>query len=220
MIMIAKLKQLMVPWLIKKIQRHGSHRVQVLGKTYAISEKVFNPKYYFTSKFMAENIKVNPWDVVLDIGTGSGIQAITAGETASKVVAIDINPEAVRFAKKNIMANGMEDVVFVVEGDLFSPLNSRQLFSVILFTPPYLEGMPRSDFERALFDPCKKLVRRFFRDAKNYLKPGGYVQMLYSSITDPERVLEIARELGWIERLVIREKTFSEEFLIYTLTRN
>ncbi len=90
--MLKKMHQSLAVWLIKKVQKYGPHRVRVHGKTYLISEDVFNPKYYFTSSFMADNIKVNSDDTVLDMGTGSGIQAITAGQRASKVVAVDINP--------------------------------------------------------------------------------------------------------------------------------
>ena len=67
-----KIKQSLAVWLIKKIQKYGPHKVDVLKKTYEISEHVFNPKYYYTSKFMAKNISVTPEDVVLDMGTGPG----------------------------------------------------------------------------------------------------------------------------------------------------
>ncbi len=215
--MLTTLKQSISSWLIKKIQKYGPHKVHVLGKTYEISEEVFNPKYYYTSQCMAKHIKVTPEDVVLDMGTGSGIQAITAGQTALKVVAIDINPEAARFAWKNVRANGLENIV-VVEGDLFTPLNKRHTFSIILFTPPYLEGKPKTDFEYALFDSDKELIRKFFKEAKDYMKPDGYIQMVYSSIAEPERVLKISRQHGWNHVLIAQEKTFTEKFLIYKFT--
>ena len=185
---------------------------------YEISEDVFNPRFYYTSEFMARHIIVSSRDSVLDMGTGSGIQAITAGQHASKVVAVDINPEAVRFALRNVKANGLEDVVSVIEGDLFSPLGPYQLFDVILFTPPYLEGRPDRFFDHALFDRDKGLIRRFFEEANRYLKPGGYVQMLYSSIADPEHALEIASGLGWDHKHVASQETGTEKFFIYRLT--
>jgi len=103
--MITRLKQFLVIWLIKKVQKYGPHKVRISGRAYEISEHVFNPKYYFTSGFMAKHIMVTPEDTVLDMGTGSGIQAITAGHSGATVIAVDINPEAVRFAQKNIKAN-------------------------------------------------------------------------------------------------------------------
>jgi HemK-related putative methylase len=213
--MFKKLRQSILSGVINKIQKHGPHKVEVLGKTYEISEAVFNPRYYYTSKFMARHIKVTPEDIVLDMGTGSGIQAITAGEIASKVIATDINPEAVQFARKNVIANELDSIVSVIEGDLFSPLDRRQMFSVILFTPPYMQGKPKTYFDHALFDSDNELIRRFFTEAKKHLKAGGYVQMVYSSIAEPERILKISQQLGWTHNLIAEEKTFTEKFLIY-----
>ena len=213
-----KIKQPVAAWLIKKIQRFGPHKVRVSGGLYEISEHVFNPKYYYTSEFMARHIILSDKDSVLDIGTGSGIQAITAGKRASSVVAVDINPEAVSFARKNVKSHGLEDVVSVIEGDLFSNIAPEAMFNVILFTPPYLEGRPDTPFDHALFDENKTLIKRFFGEAGRHLKPAGYVQMLYSSIADPERTLKIITDLGWDHKLVASQKTGTEHFLIYRLT--
>ena len=213
-----KIKQPIAAWLMKKIQKYGPHKVRVNGKMYEISENVFNPKYYFTSEFMATHILVGPQDLVLDMGTGSGIQAITAGQRAASVIAVDINPEAVKFAEMNVKAHGLENTVTVMESDLFSFFDPCRGFNVILFTPPYLDGTPETDFDHALYDNKKQLVARFFSEAKLYLKPGGYVQMLYSSIADPERAMEIAEGLGWNHKLVASQETGTEKFLIYRLT--
>jgi release factor glutamine methyltransferase len=212
------MRQVLSAWLIKKIQKYGPHKVDVLGNSYEISENVFNPKFYFTSRFMAEHINVKPDDAVLDMGTGAGIQAITAANEALRVVAVDINPEAVRFTRINARINGVENKVTVLEGDLFSPIKQGEKFDVILFTPPYLEGDTETFFDRALFDPEKTMAKRFFSEARDFLKQGGYVQMIYSSVADPESALKLAGHLGWHHTLVAEEKTFSEKFLIYRLT--
>lgn len=212
------LRQVLSVWLIKKIQRHGPRRVDVLGMTYEVSEDVFNPRFYFTSKFMAGHIKPVPDDEVLDIGTGSGIQAIVAGQIAKRVVAVDINPEAVKFARKNVNLNGLEEKVTVLEGDLFEPIRHGERFNIIIFTPPYMEGIPKTNLDLALYDPDKTLVTRFFSEVGAYLKKDGYVQMLYSSIAKPTRVLEIIKGLGWRHHLIAIEKTFTETFMIYRLT--
>lgn len=216
--MFLNLRQSISVWIIKKIQKYGPHRIEVLGKVYEISEDVFNPKYYYTSVFMAKHINVRPGDIVLDIGTGSGIQAITAGQTASRVMAVDINPEAVRYASQNVIANGLEKKISIIQSDLFSSLHSEDQFDVILFTPPYLKGTPKSDLDHALFDPEKELVRRLFREARKHLRPDGYIQMVYSSFAEPEKVLAISEQSGWRHSLIAEEKTISEKFLIYKFT--
>jgi len=151
------------------------------------------------------------------MGTGSGIQAITAAASALEVVCVDINPEAVRYAKKNIHTNGLEKKVSVIQGDLFSALNPKNKFDLILFTPPYFEGTPRTLFELALIDPEKGLIKNFFSSAKDYLTHSGYVQMMYSSIAGHEHVLQIIRDLGWEHSLMAQSRTWTETFFIYKI---
>ena len=56
---------------------------------------------------------------VMDVGTGSGILAIAAAKLgASRVLAVDIDPDAVRVADENIVKNGVQATVRAVQGDL------------------------------------------------------------------------------------------------------
>lgn len=56
---------------------------------------------------------------VMDVGTGSGILAIAAARLgAREVLAIDIDPNAVKVAKENVALNHVEPQVRVVVGDL------------------------------------------------------------------------------------------------------
>ena len=164
---------------------------------------------------MAKNLTVGTDDEVLDLGTGSGIQAITAAKKARRVVATDINPEAIKLAKKNIIINGYENIISVYQGDLFSPIADKSKFNVILFTPPYFQDPVKKIFDHAINDPNKSLVIRFFREADHFLKPNGYIQLLYSSLADPEQVLKIARHTGWQSSLMIKKRILFETFYIY-----
>jgi release factor glutamine methyltransferase len=213
----ASLGQRLASCAVKLVQRFGPHTVRVLGDTYVVCPEVFNPKFYLTSEFMARHIDVRAGDAVLDVGTGSGIQAITAGRTAQRVVAVDINPHAVRCARENVRRSGLEGRVEVLEGDLFSPLPPEARFDVILFTPPYFEGELRQAIDHALYDPGKALAGRFLAQARGRLSPGGYVQMVYSSLAAPERVLRVAAELSWRCSVVAEKKALFETFSIYRL---
>ena len=62
---------------------------------------------------------LHPGDRVIDVGTGSGILAIGAAMAgAGDVLAIDIDPDAVRVAKENISVNGVSDRIRVQKGNL------------------------------------------------------------------------------------------------------
>ena len=74
---------------------------------------------------------------VLDIGTGTGVLAIThkLERPEDKVTATDISKEALTVAEKNAKQLGA-DITFK-QGDLFVPV-AEQTFDVILCNPPYI----------------------------------------------------------------------------------
>lgn len=62
---------------------------------------------------------VLPGDVVLDVGTGSGILGMFAAKAgAKKVYAVDIAPDIAQFAKKNVINNGYKNKIEVISGDM------------------------------------------------------------------------------------------------------
>lgn len=62
---------------------------------------------------------------VIDVGTGSGILAIGAAMLGAKdVLAIDIDPTAVRVAKENVEHNCLEDTITTIEGNLLEKVDA------------------------------------------------------------------------------------------------
>lgn len=77
-----------------------------------------------------EVVKVG--DYVVDIGTGSGILAILAAKAgASRVTAIEVNPESLHYAKKAAQMNGVEQVIEFVEGN-FSEFVPNEKADVVI----------------------------------------------------------------------------------------
>ena len=63
------------------------------------------------------------------MGTGTGILALAAARRGAKVLAIDVDPEAVAAALENVRLNALEDLIWVES----TPLNTlRQQFALIL----------------------------------------------------------------------------------------
>ena len=69
---------------------------------------------------------MKPGDRVMDVGTGSGILAIGAALLGSEnVLAVDIDPTAVKVAKENIAQNHMEDRIHAVVGNLLEGIEGE-----------------------------------------------------------------------------------------------
>lgn len=129
----------------------------------------------------------------LDVGTGSGILARQLVSNFEQVVAVDVNPAAIEYAR----SHSIPSIQFFVS-DLFQNVHDK--FDLIVFNPPYLPG---SDGDIATSCGNGDIYRRFFREAANYLEPDGKVVFLISSLS-PIDVNEISK-LGWeltqLERL-------------------
>lgn len=129
-----------------------------------------------TSKFLARFAVRRHSRATLDLGTGSGILSLGAAAHSDQVVATDLNPRAVAFARFNARLNGIENIE-VLSGDCFTPVEGRR-FDLILSNPPFFIT-PQTDY---LFceNPMELdgLCRRLVKEAPEYLYEGGYLQML------------------------------------------
>ncbi|MBI4008365.1 MAG: tRNA (adenine(22)-N(1))-methyltransferase TrmK, partial [Planctomycetes bacterium] len=138
---IGLLRRLARPLLVRYYSKQFNNIVleDIMGKHFIVLPKVFHPGLFFTSKFFVSCFNketVKETDYVLDMGTGSGIEAIFAADYCKRVIATDINPYAVRCAKINVMLNNLEDKIDVRQGDLFEPVKDEKI-DLILYSPPY-----------------------------------------------------------------------------------
>lgn len=63
---------------------------------------------------------------VFDVGTGSGVLAITAAKLgATKVTAVDFDPVAVRVAQENIEVNHVNDIITTGQSDLLKNVDGK-----------------------------------------------------------------------------------------------
>ena len=162
-------------------------RVYFADYVFLVDENVYEPAE--DSFLFAENLEVEPSEKVLDMGTGSGILAILAATSAESVVGVDINPHAIRHAKKNARTNNLQEKISFVQGDLFGWLNPKTLFDVILFNAPYLpvDNCGRSSWiERAWSGGAagRQVIDRFVSEVSNHLKPTGRVLLLQSTLAN------------------------------------
>ncbi len=202
-------------------QRHRHDRLileNVAGKPFLVLPQVFNPALFWTSEFFAQSLnaqRIPPGSDVLELGTGSGINAIFAAQWARRVLAVDINPEAVRCARINALLNRVEDRMEVREGDLFAPIRGER-FDVILFNPPFFKGEARDALGQAFFG--SGMAARFAHDLPRHLKPDGCCLLILSTSGDEAAFLNgFAEEL---EVSILAQRTLTGEIMtIYQVRR-
>ena len=160
--------------------------------------------------------------LVLDLGTGSGIQALTAASRpeVSRVLATDVSVEAVVEARERAGAEGLLDRVDFLVGDLFGPVRGG-VFDTVVFNPPYLpsEGWElRDEASRAWSGGPTggEVFRRFLSEAWRYLRPGGFILTVISSLTAVP--LEEVEGYGYRVEVLERVRLFFEELLCLRLT--
>lgn len=113
---------------------------------------------------------------VLDLGTGSGVQALHAARHAGRVTATDLNPRALHFTRLTVALSGF-DSVETVHGSLYEPVGDRR-FDLIVSNPPFVISPAGRLTYRDGGMPGDDLCHRLVREAAAHLEPGGYCQLL------------------------------------------
>jgi len=141
------------------------------------------------SIFLAENLLVDDSHRILDVGTGTGIIALTAARDAAHVLGVDVNPDSVLCAKQNAERNGIENARFLVS-DLFENVDEK--FDLVVFNPPYIPVEEEGKLEAAWSggEGGRRLINRFLDVVGDYLTDDGRFNLLFSSLNDREKVEE------------------------------
>jgi methylase of polypeptide subunit release factors len=111
----------------------------------------------------------------LDVGTGCGFQAILASAHAEAVVATDVNPRALQFARFNAALNGVENIEWI-EGSWFEPVVGE--YDLIVSNPPYVISPDRKLVYRDGDLPLDEVSKLMVREAAGRLAEGGYAHIL------------------------------------------
>lgn len=135
---------------------------------------------YWLSRLIVNQVKGN----VLDLCTGSGIQAILAAKSGARVIAVDIDQEAFGWAQFNVYLNDVNEKIELRLGNLYSVIDDSIEFDFILSNPPFIPIPKSIDFPIAGDggEDGRDLVRQIFHGYEKYLKIDGKAIMIGQGI--------------------------------------
>ncbi|MEA3429801.1 MAG: methyltransferase domain-containing protein [Nanoarchaeota archaeon] len=180
---------------------------------------------------------------VLEMGTGTGILAFEAQKNAKWVVALDINPDAVKFVGNLRILKKIKNML-VRDSNLFSFLKNNFVdydkkrkqfkltfdnkkntkFDTIIFNPPYLPMHKGEEQSVDLYVSGGKygyeIVEDFLNDVNEYLEPEGNVFLVFSSLTKQKKVEEIINNNLLEFEQLSSKKVFFEELYCYRIYKS
>ena len=116
------------------------------GQSFYVDERVIVPRS-FIAELLEEQLTPwieDPWQITraLDLCTGSGCLAILAALAFpdAEVDAIDISPDALAVAERNITDYGLDDRIRLIESDALSSLTANDCYDLIISNPPYVDA--------------------------------------------------------------------------------
>ena len=165
-----------------------THEAWLQGYRFYVDTRVIVPRSFLASMLLEQ---MQPWlpepeavSVALDLCTGSSCLAVLLAEAFpdAEIDAVDLSPDALEVARRNVADYGLEDQITLYQGDMFAPLEGMT-YDLIVANPPYVNAasvaaLPaeyRHDPALALGSGADGLdaTRIILRDAARHLNPGG-----------------------------------------------
>lgn len=162
--------------------------------TLVLRPDVFTPTH--TTVMIADALEINPGDVVIDVGCGSGVLGIVAARLgAARVIGCDVSAAAVDVSADNAHHVGLKDCTEFRQGHLFAPVADVEADVVIgdvsgvpdavADVMPWTSGGPTG----------AELPSEMLETLGPCLKAGGRLYLPTGTMQAEARLLEVARKI-------------------------
>jgi release factor glutamine methyltransferase len=193
-----------------KIKSHTeSYGIVCNGVEITVLPNVFSPKYFTDSEWFAKTVsKIVGRSSLLEVGSGTGIIALSAALRGAEVVALDINPDAVKNTKLNFEKYNISREVLL--SDMFDSLDKNEKFDFIFWNHPFNNWPEKVDQVLLLagLDYKYCALSRYISEAHKYLVTEGRLLLGTGNNADLDSIEQIAQKNGY-KMKNIAEEVFS-----------
>jgi release factor glutamine methyltransferase len=170
--------------------QHLLGTVEFCGHTFLCDKRALVPRpetEQLVELLISKSQFPNPNFRVLDVGTGSGVIALTLAKEFSEaeIFAVDISEDALALARENAERLGLNDRVGFKKSNLLEDID--ETFDLIVANLPYIAAQDRHTLSReVLRDPevalfagghGDELVQELIEQAPARLRPGGMLAL-------------------------------------------
>jgi len=132
----------------------------------------------------------------LDVGTGSGVQALLAAHHSANVVAVDVNPRALELASAGAALSGVRNIEWRL-GNFFAPVEGER-FDLVVANPPFVLSPERKFLFRDSPEPGDEVSRQVVTQLPRFLAEGGYGHVMCNWVRHPGDDA-VAAPRSWLE---------------------
>ncbi|MFL6536675.1 MAG: peptide chain release factor N(5)-glutamine methyltransferase [Chthoniobacterales bacterium] len=183
--------------------QHLLGTVEFCGVTFRCDKRALVPRPETEEliELLKREIK-NPTAEILDVGTGSGVIALSLAAAFPDAVVhgVDVSDDALALASENAERLDLTNRVTLFRSDLLASVN--QNYDLIVANLPYVSRGDRETLAReVLHDPevalfggedGAEMIRRLIETAPSHLKPGGLLA-LETGISQAEALADFAK---------------------------
>ncbi len=197
-------------------ETRNSTSIEICGYSFDIFPQVFSPAISSdTAWFSQKLLPIVKGKSLLEIGTGTGVIACLAKlGGATKVIATDINPNAVQNAMHNSRKHNLN--ISVLQGDMYTPILPKEQFDIIFWNHPFNYTENRHDqkdnIALSVFDLEYTALKKYFYQGKNFLNFKGLLLLGTGSIARINNIKKISNDAGFKGNLICKQVVNLSQF--------